>query len=491
MRRFLGGIALFCMVCGFGLLWVGGRNGAEREVTFPVGDGRTLEVRLFSPRGTGIGFGGGTVVGEEASSDGIMDSAGEDASVETVVDTSVSFDAEGGWDSLDVYAALGTVTIQTGEAWAVELGDGLVSLGGGAFYNSGIRRISLPASLESIGTPAFASCSNLIVITVDSANEHFFADYVSGGLYRYLPNGTYELVAVPNGIDLSDVDDDPFQILEGTSRVGDWAMAYCESIHSVVIPASVRTIGSYAFYYMGMGNINDQGMTGSAVDRKYYPKYIFEGLQAPTLEAEYTSEEAASFTSMYFNFSYQIGYLVNDMVIPVNAKGFDSVLYEFFFMNTEYSEEKIEDNTQSLIDDLAALDVEALTAADAERVQSLNTTYLMLTDGQKAFVSEEYYNKLMQAVSRIDELTGGDTPSGDDGNTPSAGGEGSSCQNAGLIGGICGGVGGLLIAAAAIVAVMVVRRKKSARASQSDDAAQDSENLSETDERNKEEDDDE
>lgn len=123
MRRFLGGIALFCMVCGFGLLWVGGRNGAEREVTFPTGDGRTLEVRLFSPRGTGIGFGGGTVVGEEASSDGIMDSAGEDASVETVVDTSVSFDAEGGWDSLDVYAALGTVTIQTGEAWAVELGD--------------------------------------------------------------------------------------------------------------------------------------------------------------------------------------------------------------------------------------------------------------------------------------------------------------------------------------------------------------------------------
>lgn len=380
---------------------------------------------------------------------------------------------------------------RAGAITAVELGDGLVSLGGGAFYNSGIRRISLPASLESIGTPAFASCSNLIVITVDSANEHFFADYVSGGLYRYLPNGTYELVAVPNGIDLSDVDDDPFRILEGTSRVGDWAMAYCESIHSVVIPASVRTIGSYAFYYMGMGNINDQGMTGSAVDRKYYPKYIFEGLQAPTLEAEYTSEEAASFTSMYFNFSYQIGYLVNDMVIPVNAKGFDSVLYEFFFMNTEYSEEKIEDNTQSLIDDLAALDVEALTAADAERVQSLNTTYLMLTDGQKAFVAEEYYNKLMQAVSRIDELTGGDTPSGDDGNTPSAGGEGSSCQNAGLIGGICGGVGGLLIAAAAIVAVMVVRRKKSSRASQGDDAAQDNENLSGTDEKNKEEDDDE
>ena len=29
----------------------------------------------------------------------------------------------GGWDTLDVYAALGTVTIRTGEDWVVELGD--------------------------------------------------------------------------------------------------------------------------------------------------------------------------------------------------------------------------------------------------------------------------------------------------------------------------------------------------------------------------------
>ncbi len=345
---------------------------------------------------------------------------------------------------------------------SITLGDKLIGLGGGAFYNSAIRRIALPASLEIIGTPAFSGCLNLTAISVASGNETFFTN--SGALYKNLPNGTYELVCVPNGIVLNGTGENmrPFSILEGTSRIGDWAMAFCENIHAVRIPASVQSIGAYGFYRMGYAILNNSSSVG-ALSRELFPKYIFEGLEAPTLETNYVDEEAVSLVSLYYTFTYDIGYLYSDMIIPANATGFDSVVYEYFFMNTEYSDELIEENTQSIITSIEAIDIDSLTADDANTINRLQTSYLMLTDGQKAFVSDELVEKLNAAVERVAELTGGDNP-GDTpgGDNPSGEGGGSSCENAGLIGGICGGVGGLIVVAAVIIVLMIMRRKKAA-----------------------------
>lgn len=375
-----------------------------------------------------------------------------------------------------IYGAAFYVPIQldggtNGSISSINLGDKLIGLGGGAFYNSLIRTISLPASLEIIGAPAFAGCQNLVNISVDSDNPTFFVDNAYGGLYRILENGTYELVAVPNGIVMNGTGDNmvPYEILDGTSRVGDWAMAYCEDIHAVQIPASVRAIGSYAFYYMGMRLVTDAGVTGGSIDRELYPKYIFLGLEAPALETDYNNEESVSFIDLYYNFSYQVGYLVNDMIIPSNATGFDSAVYEYFFMNVGYSAEVIEADTQSIIDWLADLDVESLTLDDSETVTQMNRLYNMLSEAQKAFISDEYTAKLTAAVDRIAQLGGGtETPPEGEGSEGGAGG--SSCENAGLIGGIAGGVGALVVIAAIIVVLTVIRRKK--HASDANDGAQ-------------------
>ena len=286
---------------------------------------------------------------------------------------------------------------------SVDLGTKLTSLGGAVFVNSKIQTITLPATLKEIATPAFAACMNLREIKVNSKNKTFFVD--NDGLYKYLENGTYELVAVPNGLtEYQKVDEDyknlkPFVIKDGTSRIATWAMGHCQLIHAVEIPASVKTIGAYAFWQLGYQVlVNNQQLAQTS--RVPYTKFIFKGLQAPVLEGEYT-EESTALDKMYVNFVYNMGYLMSDMIIPVNAKGFESLLYTFCFMEKEYSEELIEADTQKLLDWLTTLDVETLTANDKAKVTEMNMIYFMMTESQKTFIAEELKAKLVAAVDKL------------------------------------------------------------------------------------------
>ena len=286
----------------------------------------------------------------------------------------------------------------------VNLGNKLVSLGATVFYNAPIGYISLPETLKEIGAPAFTGCASLQRINVAEKNKTFFVDSEFGGLYKKLANGTYELLAVPNNIRMMKIDEDyknlePFKILEGTSRIATFAMGHCKFIHAVEIPASVKSIGPYAFYNLGYGVLEANQQLAST-SRVPYTKFIFKGLQAPLLEAEY-SEENYSLDKMYATFVYTLGYLMSDMIIPVNAKGFESMMYQFFFMEKHYSEELIEPDTQKLLDWLTTLDVDALTAADKDIVSDMNMIYFIMSDSQKAFISEEYIAKLVAAVDKF------------------------------------------------------------------------------------------
>ena len=368
-------------------------------------------------------------------------------------------------------------SVSAGNITGVELGDSLVGLGGGAFFNSRIQTIHLPASLEIIGSPAFAGCTGLMRITVDAENETFFVDSTYGGLYRYLDNGTYELVAVPNGLQMREVGDDmrPYVILDGTSRIGDFAMAYCRNIHAVEIPASVQSIGPSAFFYMGIGLIADAIDT---VPREYYPKYIFKGLQAPVIEATTDSTETVTLIDLYDNFSYMVGYQMADMIIPVNATGFETVVYEFFFGNQYYSEEVITEGTQALLDWLIALDVDSLTLEDEEEVMRMNTNYNMLTDGQKAFLAG-YVDKLQSAVDRIAELKG-ETPDDNPPDVPPE--EQPETSNLGLIIGLS--AAGVVIVVAAVVIVLLLLRRRKGNAPEEAAAQPEQAELSEASEEN-------
>lgn len=110
MRRFLAGLSLFCLLCGGGLMLVGTRHGAEREIRLTAADGTVYEASLFGAGGISLDWyapDGRT----EALDTGTAEQTG------ALTERTVS--------GLDLENAAGGITVRQGKDWAVELsGDG-------------------------------------------------------------------------------------------------------------------------------------------------------------------------------------------------------------------------------------------------------------------------------------------------------------------------------------------------------------------------------
>ncbi len=156
--------------------------------------------------------------------------------------------------------------INCSELKNVELNDGLVSLGEGAFMTTGIESISVPDSVESVGEMVFSGTELKEVKLSPNINE------ISGGLFCMCK---FESVTVPSTVkvigeqafiacySLKDV-----VIEEGVEKIEDGAFRDCKEIESIVIPSTVTeiigfdpayenpkatitvTAGSYAEQYM-------------------------------------------------------------------------------------------------------------------------------------------------------------------------------------------------------------------------------------------------
>ena len=134
----------------------------------------------------------------------------------------------------------------------------------------------------SYGAGAFANISTLTRIDVDAGN----ANYVSfdGVLYAKTARGLV-LLQYPAGKSGT-----TFTIPTGTVRIGDAAFEGAAMLGKVTFPYTVEAIGSYAFF---LCNIRD---------------YIFEGVEAPILEAAYDADLVEYFYEMvrqrYPNMTY-------------------------------------------------------------------------------------------------------------------------------------------------------------------------------------------
>jgi hypothetical protein len=102
---------------------------------------------------------------------------------------------------------------------------------------SGLRTVSIPASVRSIGHGAFSSCYILKAINVQSENL-WYQDidgvlFSKNGktLYSY-PTGGGAVYAIPSGV----------------TSIGNDAFYYNDRLTSVSIPSSVTVIGDRAFY---------------------------------------------------------------------------------------------------------------------------------------------------------------------------------------------------------------------------------------------------
>ena len=120
----------------------------------------------------------------------------------------------------------------------IEFNEGLEFIGEDSFLNTGIREITLPTSLKRIANCSFG-CENNIVLHISDTTE---IGPINGNV-RICPRKDPR---VPEKLfsDLKTIK--VLELPEGIGRIGCcWFMK--SSVEKVIIPASVKEIGSHAF----------------------------------------------------------------------------------------------------------------------------------------------------------------------------------------------------------------------------------------------------
>ncbi len=107
----------------------------------------------------------------------------------------------------------------------VVIGNGVTSIGGYAFsYCSGLASVTIPASVTSIGNYAFSGCSGLTSIEIPS-------NVTSIGTRAFFGCSGLTSIEIPSNV----------------TSIGQSAFNRCSGLTSVTIPAGVTSIGDYVF----------------------------------------------------------------------------------------------------------------------------------------------------------------------------------------------------------------------------------------------------
>lgn len=129
-----------------------------------------------------------------------------------------------------------------GEKVVVVLPDTITMIGEKAFFCTSITSVTIPASVQLIGSGAFAGCNFLKQHSVASENSVYTT--IDGVLYN---KTNKELVSFPSGYE--NVDSRGFAIPDGIISIGEYAFAgvNCRNDGKITIPSSVTQIKDYAF----------------------------------------------------------------------------------------------------------------------------------------------------------------------------------------------------------------------------------------------------
>ena len=102
----------------------------------------------------------------------------------------------------------------------------VLTIGDYAFYNSGLTSVTIPVTLSSLGSWAFAHCSNLTSAVF----------YTNSAIYE-IPRSTFYHCTALNSL----------TIAGAVTKIGELAFYGCTSLTEVVIPDQITTIDNYAF----------------------------------------------------------------------------------------------------------------------------------------------------------------------------------------------------------------------------------------------------
>jgi hypothetical protein len=120
------------------------------------------------------------------------------------------------------------------------LGTNITSIGDTAFGSCGsLTSISIPASVTSIGDDPFVGCSSLPAISVDASNPDYTS--VGGVLFNY---NVTSLIQYPIGNSATS-----YTVPASVTSIGDYAFFNSSTLTSVTIGSGVNTIGLEAFAY--------------------------------------------------------------------------------------------------------------------------------------------------------------------------------------------------------------------------------------------------
>ncbi len=274
---------------------------------------------------------------------------------------------------------------------------------------------------ETLSAAAFGGIRTLETIKVADGVTNYEVDEY-GVLYRVVSGG-YELVQYPIAAEHTE-----YVVKNGTVRICESAFAGSQNLLKVTIPYTVRKIGSYAFFET---NIED---------------YVFEGVDAPELEARYVMPSyelddelfvifgisAANhiYSSIYYaNFKDYVArvievdrllekgnvdYVAPDfgltLTVPVNGTGYDTPVWRGFFSTvttTAYAANTITKQTNEALARLPSLEqlssnLEGLNDADALR--AVNEVSVALAQPARELFDQVTDPKQMELVVGADKL---------------------------------------------------------------------------------------
>ena len=158
-----------------------------------------------------------------------------------------------------------------GDVKRVEIGEGITSIGKGAFASfEAMSEVVLPSTLESIGFLAFCRCTSLsfieIPLNVKRIESHAFSACsilsevgLSNGL-QYVGECAFQecerlvSIKIPSSVEIIDASAfegctalSSIEITSGVQAIGNSAFEGCTALTSIEIPSSVQTIGNSAF----------------------------------------------------------------------------------------------------------------------------------------------------------------------------------------------------------------------------------------------------
>ena len=142
-----------------------------------------------------------------------------------------------GVTSIGQYAFSGSSSLTS-----VTLPSSVTSIGGRAFQNcTGLTSVTIPSSLTSIGNYVFNGCSNLIMVKVLVTD---IAAFINNSICEKIKSQINKPVML--------IDEEGNEITEviipsSVTSIGSYAFYMCSGLTSVTIPSSVTSIGQFAF----------------------------------------------------------------------------------------------------------------------------------------------------------------------------------------------------------------------------------------------------